>query len=158
MPASRTAYPSCPIWRGHDTWTVSCIQRSVPAEGFRSRRCELCGMGFTLTSLATALHQQLPVWASIWNVISLFLECIGLGCKTYSLDATKRWWQHAFAPVQMCALINIYTSLAKLEGLYNCKLDSDFSVLRFNQKILSFLKFQIPKFLKGSLIFLVSQA
>lgn len=146
-------YSSCLIWRRHRTRTVSCIQRSVLTEGFSPRICELCGMSFTLISLATALHKQLPVWASIWNVVSLFLECIGLGCKMHSLDATKRWWQHIFAPVQMCALINIYASLSKLEGLYNCKLGSDFSVLRLNQKILSFLMLQISKLLKSSLTF-----
>lgn len=140
-------------------WAVSCIQRSVPVEGFRPRRWELCRIGFTLTSLATALHkQQAPAWAAIWNVISLFLECIGLGCKINSLDGTRRWWQHAFAPLQMCALINICVSLSKLEGLYICTLDWDFGVLRLSQKILSLLMLQIPKCLKGSLTFYVSQA
>lgn len=116
-------------------------------------------VSFVRWSLLWSLRQQLckssrlPVWASIWNVISLFLECIGLGCKMKSLDATKRWWQHAFASLQMCTLINICASLSKLEGLYKCKLDSDFSVLRFNQKILSFSLLQILKFLKSSLTF-----
>lgn len=133
--------------------TVSCIQRSVPAEGSSSGDESSAGWALLWhhwQQLCTS--SRCPVWAAIWNVISLFLECLGLGCKMNSLNGTRRWWQHAFALVKMCALINICASLSKLEGLYSCKTDSDFSVLRFSQKMnLSFLKLQVPKCLKGSL-------